>query len=82
MLMKVKKLKDEKASRGENKITDLFLAIAGYKAVKKLSIIAYPRKLEELTYEEIVRIIKKKIQPKLSQRESNSRRLDSTQMSL
>ena len=37
-----------------------FLAPAGCEALKKVSTMTYPRELEELTYEEIVRIILKK----------------------
>ena len=33
---------------------------------KKISIVIYPRELEELTYEEIVRIIKKNIRQKIN----------------
>ena len=53
-----------KVSWRENETTDLFLAMTGYEAMKKISTMAYPRELEELTYEEIVRIIKRKIRRK------------------
>ena len=56
---RVKKLKDVNASREENEITDLFLAMAGCEAVKETLTMAYPRELEGSTYEEMVRIIKK-----------------------
>ena len=61
---RVKKLKDEKASRGENEITNLFLSTTGCEVVKKISTMAYPRELEELTYEAVVRIIRKNIRLK------------------
>ena len=63
-LSKVKKSKDEKASGGENEITDLFLATAGCETVKKISTVLYPNELEELTYEENVRIITNNIPQK------------------
>ena len=56
---RVKKLEDEKAYRGENEITDVFLYTAGCETVKEISTMAYPKEFE-LTHEEIVRIIKKK----------------------
>ena len=59
-LERIKKIKDEKANERENKITSLFLAMAGYEAVKKISTMASLRKLKESTYEEIVGIIQKK----------------------
>ena len=60
VLARIKKLKDEKASRRENEITDIYLATAGGEALKKISKMAYPRELE-FTHEEIVRIIMKNI---------------------
>ena len=54
---------------------DLFLVAAGCKTVKKISTMVYRRELEELIYEEIVRIIKKNIPPpkdSFSLRELNS----------
>ena len=47
----VKKLKDEEASYGENEITELFLAMAGCEALSQISAMAYPKELEEPTYE-------------------------------
>ena len=63
-LARVKKLKDEKASRGENEIIDLFLATEDCQAVDKISTTDNQRGLEELTYEEIIMIIKNNIQKK------------------
>ena len=54
----------KKNSRGENELSDLFLATEGCEAGKKISTMAYPRELEESTYEEIVRITKKNIRRK------------------
>ena len=65
-LARVRKLREEKACRGEIEITDLFLATPRCETVNKISTMAYPGELEELTYEEIVRIIKKNIQQKLT----------------
>ena len=55
---KAKKLKD-KEYRGENEITDLFLATTAYKAIMKTSL-TYPREFEELTFDQIKEIILKK----------------------
>ena len=63
-LARVKKLKDRKETGGDNEIMDLFLATAGCEAVKKIATMAYPTELEELTFEEIVKIINKNIRPK------------------
>ena len=46
----------------KNEISDLFLA--GSEAVKKISLMAYTRKFEELTNKESVRIIKKNMRHK------------------
>ena len=48
---RTKKLKDDNEKGGENEITDLFLATAGCEAIMKVSIIAYPTNLEDLTFE-------------------------------
>lgn len=61
---RVKKLRDTKTEGGDNKITDLFLATAECKGVKKFSTMCYPSELEEMTFEEIVKVIKKNIRPK------------------
>ena len=58
---KVKKLKEEKPNEGENEIIFIFLDTASCEAIKKILTMAYPRELGELIYEEIVRIVKKKI---------------------
>ena len=46
------KLKD-KEKGGENEITDLFLVTAGCVAIMKVSTLAYPTNLEDLTFEKI-----------------------------
>ena len=46
-LTRVKKLKDEKAIRGESKTTDLFLATIGCEAEKKVFVMDFVRELEE-----------------------------------
>ena len=51
-LAMAKKLKDEKASGGENEIMDLFLATTNSDAVKEISVMSYSKGLE-FTYEEI-----------------------------
>ena len=48
---RTKKLKDDKEKGGENEITDLFLATAGCEAIMKVSTMAYPTNLEDLTFE-------------------------------
>lgn len=44
-----KMLKDYKETKRENEITDLFLTTAGCEAIIKISIMAYPINLEDLT---------------------------------
>ena len=44
------KLKNDKNKGGENEITDLFLATAGCEAIMKVSTMAYPTNLEDLTF--------------------------------
>lgn len=50
---KTKKLKDSKAVGDYNEIMNFFMATAGCEAVRKVSIMAYQRKLENLHFEEI-----------------------------
>ena len=50
---RMKKLKDQNATGGENEIMNLFLTSAGCEAIKKISIMVYPKILEDLTYEKI-----------------------------
>lgn len=50
---KTKKLKDSKAVGDYNEIMNFFMATAGCEAIKKVSIMAHPRKLENLHFEEI-----------------------------
>lgn len=59
-----KKLKDNKEKGGENEITDLFLATAGCEAIMKVSTMAYPTNLENLTFEKISQIIRRNMRPK------------------
>ena len=60
-LARVKKLKDQNVSGEENEITDLFLASAGCEAIKKISVMVYPKIPEDLTDEEISTIIKRNV---------------------
>ena len=60
---RTKKLKDHKEKGGENEITNLFLATAGYKAILKVSTMAYPTNLEDLTFEKISQIIRRNMRP-------------------
>ena len=53
-----KKLKDDKEKGRENEITYLFLATAGCEAIMKVSTLAYPINLEDLTFEKISKIIR------------------------
>ena len=46
-----KKMKDDKEKGGENEITDFFFATAGCEAIMKVSTMAYPKNLEDLTFE-------------------------------
>lgn len=39
-------------------ITDIFLASAGYEGIIKISVMAYPKQLRNLTFSEISEIIK------------------------
>ena len=51
----------KKARRGVNELANHFLATTGCEAVNKILTMADPKELEEITYGEIVRIIKKTI---------------------
>ena len=63
-LARVKKLRErDKAKRNKMKL-DMFLATATYKAIQRVSTMAYPRNLEELTFKEIAKVIKRNIRPK------------------
>ena len=57
-------LKDDKEKGGENEITDLFLATAGCQAIMKVSIMAYPASLENLTFEKISQILRRNMKAK------------------
>lgn len=59
-----KKLQDKKGLGGENEITDLFLATAGCESNMKISVMAYTKDLEDLTFEEISQIIRNNVRPK------------------
>ena len=48
---RTKKLNDDKEKGGENEITDMFLPTAGCEAIMKVSTMAYPTNLEDLTIE-------------------------------
>ena len=47
---RTKKLKDDKEKGGKNVITDHFLATTGCEVIMKVSIMAYPTNLEDLTW--------------------------------
>ena len=61
---RTKKLKNNKAKGKENDITGLFLATAGCEAILKVSIMAYPTNLEDLTFEKINQIIRRNMRHK------------------
>ena len=61
---RTKKLKDDKEKERENEITDLFLATAECEAIMKVSIMAYPTKLENLSFEKISQVIRRNMRPK------------------
>lgn len=61
---KSKKLKDNKTGEGENDVFNLFLASAKCKAIMKISLMIYSKKLENFTIEEISEIIKKNMRLK------------------
>ena len=50
---RTKKLKDDKEKEGENGTTVLFFATAKCKTIMKVTIMAYPTNLEDLTFEKI-----------------------------
>ena len=60
-LSRNKKLQD---SDDEKEVTDLFLAKAGVNAVRVVSVMAHPKALEEMYFEEIKTLILEKVQPK------------------
>ena len=64
VLARVKKLRDRQSEGEQNEITDMFLSTAGCKAIQRVSMMAYPRNLEELTFKEISKAIKRNIRPK------------------
>ena len=61
---RAKNLQDKRNVGGENKIIDLFLASAAHEAIMMISFIAYPKDLEELTFQEIKQIIRNSLRPK------------------
>ena len=63
-LARVKKLRDRRSRVKQNEITDMFLSTAACKAIQRVSTMAYPRNLEELTFKEISKVIKRNIRPK------------------
>lgn len=64
VLARVKKFSDSKYRGRVNEETDLFLASAGCDAIKKISVMIYPKMLEDLTFEEITNILQANIYPK------------------
>ena len=61
---RTKKLKDNKEKGGENEITNFFLATVGCKVIMKVSTMAYPTNLEDLTFKKISQIIRRNMSPK------------------
>ena len=61
---RTKKQKDNREKGGENEITDFFLTTAGCKAIMKVSTIAYPTNLKNLTLEKISQIIRRNTKSK------------------
>ena len=61
---RTKKLKDDKEKGGEYEIMDLFLTIARCEAMMKVSTMAYPINLEDLTFEKISQIIRRNMKSK------------------
>ena len=59
MLASVKELRDRRSEGEQNEIADMFLVTAGCEAIQKVSTMAYPRNLEELTFKEIGEVIKR-----------------------
>jgi len=57
-----KKLKDE-PTKSELPVTDLFLAKAGVDAVRRVSIMAHPKELEEMPFNEIRKVILETVRP-------------------
>ena len=64
VLARVKKLRDRWSIGEQNEITDLCLTTARREAIEKVSTMAYPRNLEELTFKEIGELIKRNIRQK------------------
>lgn len=63
-MFRLKKLNGNKVRGSKNEITDLFLALAGCKVMMKISLMIYPKEMEDLTFKEINEIVKKNISPK------------------
>lgn len=42
---RVNKIKDKKVPGGENEIPNLFLASAGFEAIRRISVMAYPKEI-------------------------------------
>ena len=64
VLARVKKLKERQSEEEQNEITDMFLTTTGCEAIQRVSMMAYPKNLEELTFKEIGEVIKRNIRPK------------------
>lgn len=62
-LVRIKKLSDSK-HRGVNEVMHLFLASAGCEAIKKISVMVYPKMLEDLIFEENANIVQANVCPK------------------
>lgn len=61
---RLKKLNENKAMEGKHEITDFFLSLARYKAIMKISLMTFPKELEDIRFKEISEIIKINIRPK------------------
>ena len=85
-LARIKKLRDRRSEGEQNEMTDMFPTTAGCKAIQKVSMMAYLRNLEELTFREIGEVIKRNIRPKkrlvIAERTKSFRKQDSALMSL
>ena len=61
-LSRTKGLKDTK--EGGNKVTDLFLSRVGLEALKKITLMAQPKDIEQMPFDEIQQLIVDNIRPK------------------
>ena len=64
VLARVKKLRDRQSEGEQYEITDMFLTTAGCEAIERVSMMTYPRNLEEQNCKEISEVIKRHIRSK------------------